>query len=288
MIVILIVAVILVLLEIWRELHSFKIEEYIVETHKFKKNGRTVKIVFLSDIHNFEYGKRNSRLLASIKKQVPDFILIGGDLLVYSEKFETDKMEYLLEELCKVAPVYYSYGNHEKKLLQLKEKTAGKLQRYVERAEAAGVQFLRNESETILVNQQQVCITGLDLDLEYYKKGRRIPQLTSERLSQYIGTRTGSGSFQILLAHNPLYFKQYASWGADVVLAGHVHGGVVRLPLLGGVISTTFQLFPKYDAGRFQEKQSTMVLSRGLGVHTIKMRLFNIPEVSVVIVKETF
>ena len=92
--------------------------------------------------------------------------------------------------------------------------------------------------------------------------------------------------YEIVLAHNPNYFDTYVQWGADLVLSGHVHGGSVILPFLGGVISTTYELFPKYDFGNFKRGKADLVLSRGLGMHTIKVRLFNRPEVSVITLGE--
>ena len=80
---------------------------------------------------------------------------------------------------------------------------------------------------------------------------------------------------QILIAHTPQYFEAYAAWGADVVMSGHVHGGIMRLPVLGGVLSPNLTLFPKYDGGRFVCGKATMILSRGLGTHTIPVRVFN-------------
>ena len=95
---------------------------------------------------------------------------------------------------------------------------------------------------------------------------------------EYLEETLGPASkekYQILLAHNPDYFENYAQWGADLVLSGHVHGGIMRLPLLGGVISPTLLLFPKYDGGLFKKGSSAMILSRGLGTHTLPIRIFN-------------
>ena len=88
----------------------------------------------------------------------------------------------------------------------------------------------------------------------------------------------------ILLAHNPEYFKTYADWGADIVLSGHYHGGILRFPGLGGFISPKLRFFPEYDYGVFDEGRSTLYVTCGLGQHTMKLRLNNIPEV----VKVTF
>ena len=81
--------------------------------------------------------------------------------------------------------------------------------------------------------------------------------------------------FQILMAHNPEYFRTYRRWGADLVLSGHVHGGIVRLPFFGGVISPRVRLFPQYDGGHFTKENKDLIVSRGLGSHTIPFRLWN-------------
>ena len=90
------------------------------------------------------------------------------------------------------------------------------------------------------------------------------------------------GEYGILLAHNPAYFEAYASWGADLTLSGHVHGGIMRLPWLGGVLSTSLTLFPKYDGGEFCRGERRMIVSRGLGSHTVPIRIFNPAELVVV------
>ena len=79
----------------------------------------------------------------------------------------------------------------------------------------------------------------------------------------------------LLIAHNPDYFSEYAKWGADLTLSGHVHGGIMRLPWLGGVLSPSYRLFPKYDGGVFRENGAIMLLGRGMGSHTIPLRFFN-------------
>ena len=144
-----------------------------------------------------------------------------------------------------------------------------------------GVHYISNETVCIEKEQSTLSITGLSLPKRYFAKFYEHIELKKEDLENYIG-KEKKGDYEILLAHNPNYFPVYAQWGADLVLSGHVHGGVVILPFLGGVISTTFQLFPKYDFGMFQEGKSQMILSKGLAVHTIKLRLFNKPEISII------
>ena len=94
----------------------------------------------------------------------------------------------------------------------------------------------------------------------------------------YITEKLGvldESKYNILLAHNPEYFKKYAAWGADLVVSGHVHGGIMRLPFIGGVIAPSFRLFPKYSGGQYQSGDTIMLLSTGLGSHTLPFRIFN-------------
>ena len=106
--------------------------------------------------------------------------------------------------------------------------------------------------------------------------------MKTEHLEQLLGV-CHRDCFNLLLAHNPEYAEQYAAWGADLTVSGHVHGGIMRLPLLGGVIAPSLRLFPKFDAGLYSFREGrAMIVSRGLGLHHIKLRFFNRPEVSVI------
>ena len=87
------------------------------------------------------------------------------------------------------------------------------------------------------------------------------------------------------LAHNPIYFDSYAWWGADLTVSGHLHGGIIRIPGIGGIITPQAKLFPRYDAGQFKKNGKNLVVSRGLGTHTVNIRIFNPAELSVIRLK---
>ena len=123
-------------------------------------------------------------------------------------------------------------------------------------------------------------ICGLELERCYYQR-LRLKNMEKSYLNGLLG-KSREDCYELLIAHNPDYFKEYAAWGADLTLSGHVHGGVMRLPYLGGVISPMLHLFPKYDGGMFKEYGRLMILGRGLGMHTIPVRVFNPGEVVVV------
>ena len=126
-----------------------------------------------------------------------------------------------------------------------------------------------------------ICIYGAEIDRYYYKRFK-VREMKGDYLPGILGTPKKE-QFTVLLAHNPDYFPQYAAWGADLTLSGHVHGGIARVPFWGkGVNAPTLRLFPKYDGGIFREGERTMLLSRGLGTHTIPVRVFNPGELWVV------
>ena len=140
-----------------------------------------------------------------------------------------------------------------------------------------GIKYLKNEA----VSCGEVDIYGLDLPEYWYHKVWQKREFSKEKVEKLLGS-VKKDKFSILLAHNPEYFKSYAKWGADLTVSGHIHGGIMRLPWIGGVISPSLRLFPKYDSGEFEENGKKMILSRGMGLHHIKLRFFNRPEISVI------
>ena len=193
-----------------------------------------------------------------------------------------------METVAKKYPVYYGLGNHEYRMKIYKESYGEAFFEYKKRLEKAGIQMLDNESALIRVQRENkitdIRVTGASIDRMYYKRFRKIC-MAPDYMNSIVGA-SDQKAFQILLAHNPEYFEEYADWGADLVFSGHVHGGIMRLPILGGVVSPKVVFFPKYDGGIFKRKESIMVLSRGLGMHTIPIRIFNPAELVVVHLRE--
>ncbi|MCM1027215.1 MAG: metallophosphoesterase [Roseburia sp.] len=243
---------------------------------------RPVRAVVLADLHNKRYGKNNERLLEEIRAQKPDLILVAGDILTAKRGASFEPAVNLIRELSRDFPLYYGNGNHEHRL-KLYPKVYGDMgERYGKALEEAGVRPLVN-SHAVLADFG-IAVYGSEIGKEYYKRFR-IREMEAGYLEELLG-RPEEGLYTVLLAHNPDYFPRYAAWGADLTLSGHVHGGVARVPFWGkGVVSPGFRLFPKYDGGVFREGQAVMILSRGLGSHTIPFRLFNPGELWVVELK---
>lgn len=269
---IIIMAVILGLLSIYvyKESNGFHVVKYNIISNKI---SGPVKIVFISDLHNKQYGHYNAQILDEIEKINPDFICLGGDMITSALERWTDfsdTMEFV-KMLAEKYTVYYGVGNHEERLKRKASKfPKGSYERLANTLNDINAPLM---DDTHKAFNNTIDIYGLNLDHKYYRKF-----VTRHFPDNYLQDKMGDvddRKYNILIAHNPEHFDGYAKWGADLVLSGHVHGGIIRLPLLGGVISPALKLFPKYDGGLFRENNSIMILSRGLGTHTIPIRVNN-------------
>lgn len=242
------------------------------------------KIVQLSDLHDKSFGKDNSRLIRVIDKQKPDIIVLTGDM-INSTDTNFQNLYSFSKQLVKICPVYYIVGNHEQMLAsELYKDMIGNLKK-------TGIIVLDNEKTTLIKNGKKINLYGLWFNLRYYRNlssqtsGNNDYSLTEDTIEQLIG-RAKTSEYNILLTHNPVYFDTYSSWGADLTLSGHIHGGMIRIPFKGGLLSPEIKFFPKYDAGIYENNGNKMFVSRGLGNGTFGIRFFNIPEIAVIVLEK--
>lgn len=233
------------------------------------------KIVHLSDLHGHEYGEGSRELLDRVRGERPDLIVITGDLI--DQKSQMTMISPLAQGLAAIAPTYYVTGNHEWALGTgaVKELKALLIQ--------CGVTPLSNQYEVLERGGDRLVLAGVDDPNGY------ADQTTPEELF----TRIQDGEpelFALLLAHRNDHFGQYANAGYDFVMSGHGHGGIVRLPFVGGIIGTDRRFFPPWTSGAYVVGGSTLFVSRGLGNNTVPfkgLRLFNRPEVAVVTIVQS-
>ncbi len=265
---ILFLVILIVITIIKYDLSHFHMVHYHITSHKINQNFR---FIVVSDLHNKRYGEDNQSLVEAIEKEKPDAVFIAGDLLTAVENTDYTVAVDFLKQISDKFPVYYGFGNHESRLELYPEKFLAMSQDYSKK--------IRNTKATILRNKnyydedRNINIYGVEIDRSYYKRFQEKP-MESNYLEGLLGN-ANPANLNILIAHNPSYFGSYLAWGADIVLSGHVHGGIARIPFLGGVIAPSLQLFPKYDGGMFQEREGVMILSRGLGNHTLPVRFLN-------------
>lgn len=255
--------------------NRFVVVKHVIKDKRIKGHFRAV---MLADLHNKQYGRNNAVLLESIYAQEPDAVFIAGDILTAHPKKSLKPAISILEKLAEKYPVFYGNGNHEHRIKLYPETYGTMAQEYAEALEKIGIRPLVNSKRRL--EENNISVYGAEIEREYYKRFT-VPHMEADYMKAILGEPVAE-EYSVLLAHNPDYFPQYTAWGADLVLSGHVHGGIVRIPGWRGIASPNIRLFPKYDGGCFTEGKSTMILSRGLGMHTIFIRLFNPGELIVI------
>lgn len=257
------------LLYVCAENRMLIVRRYKINTDN-KSGQEPIKIVQISDIHKRKYSNDWDRIVMRVQELSPDMIFITGDLVSRTET-SLISAEVLLEKLCGICPVYCSKGNHELDL------SADMMEKYRKMMKNAGAVFLENDSTVFEKDGRKINIYGTDLKKSVYKNENggyaALDRITSDELTQSLGDATKG--FNILLAHNPFFFEEYAKWGADLTFSGHVHGGAVYVPFIGGILSPERKFFPKYTKGLYKNNGKYMLVSTGIG----KLRVFNPPEI---------
>ncbi len=255
-----------------------EVSEYTVYTDKIPQTSEGFKFIMMSDLHSNDYKVDLHMVNEIIKDEKPDAVLLAGDMINGTFKDDVSDVANYLTALAKHYQVFYGIGNHEYKM-KLMDGLNDMYYEFREWMSEAGITFLEDETVFLEKENAVIALSGVEIDSVFYE--RNSPVMGSGLMDKHLGGANES-MFNILLAHNPEYFYNYANWGADLVLSGHLHGGIIRLPKLGGLISTSFKLFPHYDEGMYEMEGRHMIVSRGLGTHTIKIRINNRPELVVV------
>ena len=221
------------------------------------------KILLVSDLHGKRFGRRQLRLLNIAAECRPDIIVITGDIIDSRRKKTEGALEFVAQA-AGIAPVYFVTGNHEWQY--------GRYKALKEQLMAAGAAVLDNAFVTLRKGEARIHLAGVK-DLAFgsrsaFKKNLR-------RLADLPG-------MTILLTHRPEEIALYAAYGFDLVLAGHAHGGQMRLPFIGGLYAPGQGVFPRYTSGLHNVKETSMAISRGLGNSLFPLRVFNRPELVLV------
>lgn len=239
---------------------DLKITEYTYHNAKVPEEFDNYKIVLISDLHNKIFGKHQSNLLQAIQDSNPDLILLTGDII--DEKHtDLSGTEDFICGISAMAPCYFVSGNHE--LLPAAEKQYEGIEALFRQY---GVIDLDNAAVEITKGNSVICLHG--------------QKFCSHSVTEFL-EYADETKFNILMYHCSDYFNLISDYGYDIIMSGHTHGGIIRLPFVGGVIGNHGDLFPKYDGGVFMENNCTLFSSRGLGDAAIP-RFYNPPEVVVI------
>lgn len=263
--------------------NELKIYHYDIVNSKIPKAFEGYRILHLSDLHGKSYGENGQNLVDVCAEFSPDIILFTGDLFSRSENIFTIKRRIpMMKSLNRIAPVYYIWGNHEAAVPDKAGLMNGRLSE-------EGITVLRNESVRIYSEDEYINLYGLELEEKYYKNSDGsygdLPKVTTEVLRSKLGT-ADKNKFNLLMAHTPMPFDAYADWGADLTLAGHVHGGIIRIGGVG-LLSPERKFFPKYTKGLYLHEtadgKALMEVSSGLG----KFRLNNPEMISLCVLRRS-
>ena len=243
---------------------SLQIEAFTYASPRLPEGFDGCTIVQLSDLHGASFGEDNAELIAAVAAQDPDLIFLTGDIQDRYRKTPASYTAAIGRAMAGIAPTYFVTGNHEWAFPDVRE-----LKRALK---DAGVTALTNEFVALERNGSVIFLAGIDDPNGF------ADQKSPEALAEEVKAAAGGG-FWMLLAHRNNYFeKQYSSLGADLVISGHGHGGLIRLPFTDGLISVERTLFPSYTSGFYQFNGRDVFVSRGLGNSGPSFRLFNRPQ----------
>ena len=224
------------------------------------------RIALVSDLHGAEFGEDNERLFTALAAEQPEYILYLGDLEDRFRGHEEGYAATVAEGLTAIAPTYYVTGNHEW--------AVGGVPALKAELEAAGVTVLDNHARVLERGGDAIVLAGIDDPNGY--ADQKSPETLAAEIAELYGD-----VFWLLMAHrNDRFPTQYSLLGADLVVSGHGHGGLIRLPFTDGLITHNWELFPSYMAGLYEDNGSTLLVTRGLGNSGPSFRLFNRPEIA--------
>ncbi|MBD5155119.1 MAG: metallophosphoesterase [Oscillibacter sp.] len=251
----------------WWSNHSLQTERFTFASARLPEGFDGCVIVQLSDLHGAEFGEGNETLIERVRELKPDYIFLTGDLQDQYRQTPRGYSVTLGRAFAGIAPTYFITGNHEWAFKDVRD-----LKRELQEA---GVTVLTNEYVTLSRNGDSILLAGIDDPNGF------ADQKTPEALAEEVRA-AAPDAFWMLLAHRNNYFeKEYCYLGADLVISGHGHGGLIRLPFTDGLISVERSFFPSYTAGFYTSNGSDLFVSRGLGNSGRTFRLFNRPEIVV-------
>ncbi|NCB51782.1 MAG: metallophosphoesterase [Clostridia bacterium] len=243
--------------------YGLTVTRYEIASDRLPDSFDGFRIVQLSDLHGSEFGGDNERLVRAVSEEEPDIIVMTGDFIDENE-MEIPEVETLVEKLVPIAPVYFISGNHDW--------AGGEIEELAEMLVSTVVTYLRNEYITLESEGQHIVLAGVE------DPNGRADMIKPDELVDIIN-KEFPDSFIVLLGHRNYWIERYPDLEVDIIMCGHSHGGIVRLPGVGGLIGASGDLFPDYEAGLYTSGRYSMVVSRGLGNSVSAPRFLNTPEI---------
>ena len=243
------------------------VTEYAAASEKLPESFDGFTVVQLSDIHGARLWDSEA-LAEKTAAAKPDIIAITGDMV--DEETDLSAIDELLSRLTEIAPVYYVTGNHEW--------GAHRVEELEELLNKHGAVYLSNSYRLLEREGESIVLAGVEDPNGPYD------MMKPDGLVDIIKNEQGE-NFTLLLGHRNYWAEKYPELGVDIIMCGHAHGGIVRLPFAGGVLGTGFELFPEHIDGAVESGSYTLIISRGLGNSIPVPRFLNNPEIVVLTLK---
>lgn len=223
-----------------------------------KASGQGVRLVHISDVHSDPEVRLEGRLPEMIRAEKPDAILFTGDSINSPEGLPN--FQKLFSKLAEIAPLFAVNGNWDTWYWSA-----------LKPLEIPKVIQLNCMGQELKVREHSIWISGVSVG--------------DEECSERIIMQAPPKIFSIFLYHYPDLILEIAKTKKiDLYLAGHTHGGQVRLPFYGALI--TFSAFDKkYEAGLYREGATNLYVNRGIGMEggrAPRFRFMARPEITVI------
>lgn len=285
-ILILIILILIILIKSNYEINRYEIKKESIKSIKIKDN---IRIIFLSDLHEKVFDGDNEKIIDDIFENNAEYIIFGGDMIINSRsKLNNEylKIDNTIDFLSKVntknlksnKKIYYAFGNHELRLKYSENEEKRKVfDRLVEHIKKCNINIIDDEYYDLGPNTR---LYAISIFKGFYNKSfifnKKSKLLTKEIINERIGS-IDKNKLNIILSHSPDYADNLLDYGFDIVLSGHYHGGLIRLPIIGALFSPDLMLFPKYSYGLYKRDNKYVYVTNGLGEHFINIRFLNVP-----------
>lgn len=250
-----------VLVDVW----FTKLEKISVETDKFA-DGKSIKLLQISDVHDRKVMNSNQQLIQLVQKAQPDVIVITGDLIDDNTK-SLENAYALVEGIAAIQPkIYFVTGNHEWR--------GGLVDQLKEGLNQRGILVLDNKNDIADIGGLSINLCG-------------VADWTSGQLDMSTAIEgMDNGNFTVMLAHDPWIIHDYETFVPDLTLSGHTHGGQVRLPIVGAILAPGQRLFPELDKGFYNIKNEKLLyIDSGVGTSLLPIRFLNRSQVTLITIE---
>ncbi|MBI4347279.1 MAG: metallophosphoesterase [Elusimicrobia bacterium] len=228
-----------------------------VEIENAKVAGEALRVVHLSDLHVRRWSRVEDQVLARVRELSPDLILLTGDYAGWPGKNEDSQT--LLRRLAEIAPAYAVRGNTDLRVGLP--------------SDPGGPTWLINRDHSLVVRGTPLSLYGIDAGAEW-----RVWEL-----AKFVDKKR----LNVCLYHYPDLIPNLSGCPYDLMLSGHTHGGQVRLPWIGALISLS-RAGTRYARGLFVEDGRAAFVSQGVGCESFlpRMRFLCPPEVALIVLKK--